>query len=53
MDSLKKLIAKLVVDNLDNKSSSSPLSARCGYVLQKEIDDLNERIKQLEKKIGG
>lgn len=53
MDSLKKLIAKLVVDNLDNKSSSGPLSARCGYVLQKEIDDLNERIKQLEKKIGG
>lgn len=53
MDSLKKLIAKLVIDKLDSQSSSSPLSARCGYVLQKEVDDLNEKIKQIEKKIGG
>lgn len=53
MNALKDLIAKLVVDNLDSNSTTSPLSARCGKTLQKEILSLNERIKELEKKVGG
>lgn len=52
MNGLKDLIAKLVVDNLDSNSSTSPLSARCGKSLQKEILLLSERIKELEKKVG-
>lgn len=53
MNGLKDLIAKSVVDNLDSNSSTSPLSARCGKALQKEILLLSERIKELEKKVGG
>lgn len=53
MNGLKDLIAKSVVDNLDSNSSTSPLSARCGKSLQKEILLLSERIKELEKKEGG
>lgn len=53
MKGLKDLMAKLVVDNLDSNSTNSPLSARCGKTLQKEIISLNEKLKELEKKVGG
>ena len=49
MGTLKELIADFVVDNLNSNSSESPLSARCGSVLQKEIDELKKRIEALEK----
>ena len=49
MNGLKDLIAKSVVDNLDSNSSTSPLSARCGKSLQKEILFIERKNKRTRK----